>query len=304
MTLDREDLLVNVLVEFIRVVETSLPIDVLKALERLVEVEEGLARDIAIAMLRNAEIAKRQSIPICQDTGFLEFFVKLGLRNPYAEVLGRAILKAIEVATESIPLRPNAVNPFINTNSGNNLGRHTPWVEYIGVDSSETIDVWLYVSGGGSSSVADVRILSPVNWRRQLVEFVIDRAIRYAVNSCPPLVIGVGIGPTIEVASTLSKRALLREIGKRSEDPYAVEIEESIRDRLNSIGIGPQGLRGRTLVLDVFIEYAYRHPASCAAAVSFSCWVYRRGCLRIYPDLSFEIPTHGIGRRYGQGIQP
>lgn len=295
-----EEDLVRVLVDFIRVVETSLPLDIVKAIEGLVEVEEGMAKEIASAMLRNIEVAKKFSVPICQDTGVLMFFVKVGLRSPYIHLLSRSLIKAVEVATKEIPLRPNSVNPFTDVNSGNNIGRYIPWIEYEVDNYSDTIDVRLYVAGGGSSYAGEAKVLNPVNWREQLINFAIEKTLKYGVNACPPLLVGIGIGPTIEIASILSKKALLRDLGKRHEEEHVAILEKELRDKLNSFGLGPQGLKGRVLVMDVFIEYSYRHPATCAVAISFGCWVHRKGLLKLYPDLSYEIPTHGVERtRYG-----
>lgn len=292
--------LVDIVKEFISVVETVLPIDMAKAIKRLSEVEEGLAKEIAISMIKNLEVAEKRGIPICQDTGMLMFFIKLGLGNPLAKVIDKVIVEAVEKATRDIPLRPNAINPFTGINSGNNIGRYTPWIMYDSIDSSDIIDVWLYIAGGGSSYASEAKVLNPSSWREQLVELVLSRALSHGVNACPPLLVGIGIGPTIDIASVLSKKALLRDIGKRHEESFVAELEEEIKNKLNSLGLGPQGLRGRVFVVDVFIEYAYVHPASVAVAVSFNCWVHRKGRLRIYPDLSYEIPTHGIERRsYG-----
>ena len=296
--MDVEEKLTRILVNFIKIVETRLSTDVVRALERAAEVEEGLAREVALAMIKNTEVAKDSSIPICEDTGIPEFFVELGLRNPYAAQVGKAIVRAVEKATEEVSLRPNAVNPFTNINTGNNIGRYVPWIHYDVLGDSDVIKVRLYVAGGGSSFAGEARGLTPIGWENQLIDFVVEKALKYGVNACPPLLVGIGIGPTIEIASTLSKKALLREIGRRHEEPYVAEMEIRIQEKLNSYGLGPQGLRGKTFVLDVFIEYAHRHPANVIAAVSFGCWVHRKGCLVIYPDLSYEIPTHGVGRRY------
>ncbi|MEM1526274.1 MAG: fumarate hydratase [Ignisphaera sp.] len=288
--------LVKILVNFIRIVETSLPLDIVRAIEGLVNAEEGITKEIATAMLRNIEVAKKFSVPICQDTGVLMFFAKVGLRNSFIYFLGKSLIEAVEVATKEIPLRPNAVNPFTNVNSGINIGRYIPWIEYEVDECSDVIDLWLYIAGGGSSYAGEAKVLNPVNWREQLINFVVEKTLKYGVNACPPLLVGIGIGPTIEIASILSKKALLRNLGKRHEEEHIAILENELRDKLNSFGLGPQGLKGRVLVMDVFIEYSYRHPATCAVAISFGCWVHRKGLLKLYPDLSYEIPTHGIER--------
>lgn len=291
------DRLIQIMVDFVKVVEVSLPLDIVKAIKTLIEIEEGITRDIAIAMARNIDIAKTNSIPICQDTGVHEFFVKIGLKNRFKELIDIAIIKAIEKATMEVPLRPNAIDPFTNTNSGNNVGRYIPWIEYEIDNKSDIIEVWLYIAGGGSSSSGEAKTISPIEWEKQLIEFVIEKTLEKGINACPPLVVGIGIGPTIEIASKLSKKALLRDLGKRHDDPYVADLEKKIKEKINSIGIGAQGFNGKILVFDVFIEYAYTHPALRAIAISFGCWAHRKGHLKIYSDMSYEIPTHGIGRK-------
>lgn len=298
--MDVGETLVKIFVDFIRIIETSLPLDVTKAVEDLVNHEEGITKEIAVAMIRNIDVAKRYSIPVCQDTGIFMFFVKIGLRNPFINFLSRSLIKAVEVATKEIPLRPNSVNPFTNVNSGNNIGRYIPWIEYELDEKSDVVDIWLYVAGGGSSYAGEAKVLNPIGWKEQLVNFVVEKTLKYGINACPPLIVGIGIGPTIEIASILSKKALLRDLGKRHEEEHVAMLEKEIKDKLNSFGLGPQGLKGKIFVMDVFIEYSYRHPATYAVAISFGCWVHRKGLLKLYPDLSYEIPTHGIGRtRYG-----
>ncbi|MEM1541852.1 MAG: fumarate hydratase [Ignisphaera sp.] len=294
--MDAKEELIDVLIEFIKIVETSLSIDVYHAIDRLIEVEEGLSREIAKAMVMNIDVARSERIPICQDTGIFVFFIKLGLKNPYIDIIGDAIINAVERATRDIPLRPNAVNPFTNINSGTNLGRYIPWIQYE-IDKSDTLEVCLYVAGGGSSSVGEAKVLQPIDAEKEIEKIVLEVVLKRGINSCPPLIIGIGIGPTIEIASVLSKKALLREIGKRHEDPNVAELEQKLKEKLNSLGLGPQGLKGKTFVLDVFVEYAYRHPATYAIAVSAGCWVHRKGCIKIYPDMSFEIPTHNVIRK-------
>lgn len=288
--------LVDLLTRFIRIVETILPTDVYKAIIKLVEEEEGVAKEIANAMIRNLKIAETNSIPICQDTGILTFFVKLGLKNPYIDIVEKTIFEAVEKATKEIPLRPNAVNPFTNTNSGNNLGRYIPWI-YYELENSDILTVCLYVAGGGSSFAGEARVINPVEFEKKFEDLVLDIVLNRGINSCPPLIVGIGIGPTIEIASILSKKALLREIGRRHEDQKVAELEEKLKKKLNSFNLGPQGFKGKIFVLDVFIEYAYRHPATYAIAISPSCWVHRKGCIKIFPDFSYEIPTHNYSER-------
>ncbi|MEM4789700.1 MAG: fumarate hydratase, partial [Ignisphaera sp.] len=183
--------LVKIFVDFIRIVETSLPLDVVKAIEDLVNHEEGITKEIAIAMIKNIDIARRYSIPVCQDTGVLMFFIKTGLKSPFINFLSKSLIEAVEIATKEIPLRPNAVNPFTNFNSGNNIGKYIPWLEYELDEESDVVDIWLYVAGGGSSYAGEAKILNPVSWKEQLINFVVEKTLNYGINACPPLIVGI-----------------------------------------------------------------------------------------------------------------
>jgi L(+)-tartrate dehydratase alpha subunit len=125
-----------------------------------------------------------------------------------------------------------------------------------------------------------------------VVQFVFDVMTSYGVNACPPLLVGIGIGGSIEVAATLSKRALMRPIGSRDTDPRGAQMELLIEKGLNEIGIGPQGLSGKSSVTGVHIEKAARHPSTISVAVSVGCWAHRRGTIRINKEMGYEILSH------------
>jgi L(+)-tartrate dehydratase alpha subunit len=125
-----------------------------------------------------------------------------------------------------------------------------------------------------------------------VVEFVFDVMTSYGVNACPPLLVGIGIAGSIEVAAMLSKKALFRPIGSRHHDPNGAEMELLLEKGLNGLGIGPQGLTGKNTVMGVHIESAARHPSTISVAISIGCWAHRRGTIRINEDMSYEILSH------------
>jgi L(+)-tartrate dehydratase alpha subunit len=148
------------------------------------------------------------------------------------------------------------------------------------------------MAGGGCSLPGQGKTLMPAAGYEGVVKFVFDVMTSYGVNACPPLLVGIGIGGSIEVAANLSKRALFRPIGSRHPDPKGAEMELLIEEGLNEIGIGPQGLSGKNSVTGVHIEKAARHPSTISVAVSVGCWAHRRGTIRINEDMSYEILSH------------
>lgn len=285
--------LLNVMKEFIKIVVTSLPSDVMNALEKVCENEEGVAKYVCDYMLKNVYFASRTHRPLCQDTGILMFFIKTNIKSPHIGDLKEVIIEAVrELSREGI-LRPNSIDPFTNINTGDNTGRYVPWIEW-DLGNDNVTEITLYVAGGGSSLPARALVVPPIRGLYELVRLVLDTVGTYGLNACPPLIVGVGIGATLEVASTLSKKALLRPIGVRNSNPKVAELERLLLSKLNSLGIGPQGLTGKTFVLDVHIEYGFRHPATFAIAVSLSCWALRRGTLVLYPNGKAYVKTHGV----------
>lgn len=287
------DVLTSLLLDFISIVSVRLPDDVLEYLTRMSEAEEpGFARLVYEAMFRNIEIASKKRVPLCQDTGVLEFFVEVGDGFPYVVDLLEAIPEAVVRATEAGFLRPNVVDPVTGRNTGNNVGLNLPWIDLRVVKGVDYADVFLYLAGGGSSRPGSARVLDPAQGLEGIVRYVLEDVADYGPPACPPLVVGVGIGPTAEIAAILSKKALLRPLGSKNPNPKISLLEEELVKAINTLGIGPQGLGGKVTALAVHVEYAGRHPATLAVGVSTSCWAMRRGHLRIEKDLSARVLSH------------
>lgn len=293
---DARERLVRLLSSFLNTVAVRLPDDVLARVRELAERETGrYGRLVYGAVLENLELALRARAPLCQDTGVLEFYVTLGEDFPFKAALLRAIGEAVVESTRRGYLRPNVVDPVSGRNTGDNTGPRVPWVELELEPGADHADVRVYMAGGGSSRPGRATVLDPARGWRGVVEFVVDVVAEYGPQACPPLVVGVGVGATIEVAASLSKRALLRPLGSRNGDQRVAALEELLEEELNKLGIGPQGLGGATSVMGVHVEYAGRHPATLAVAVSLSCWALRRGWIRIRRDLSYELLSHRGG---------
>jgi fumarate hydratase subunit alpha len=146
--------------------------------------------------------------------------------------------------------------------------------------------------GGGSENTCVMGMLVPGEGIKGLKKFVVDAVIRAGAKPCPPNILGIGIGGGADISIKLAKKALLRPLNEPNPDPEIAELEKEIFEAVNMTGIGPMGLGGKTTVLGVHVDYAYRHPASYPAAVAFQCWAARRATARINSDGKVEYLTH------------
>lgn len=272
----------EILLELIEKTAIYLPDDVLERIRSAAEREENeRARRIYGIMLENLRLAAERRVPLCQDTGVLEFFVKAGADFPRLAEVRSAIVEATAEATERVPLRPNAVDGERNT--CNNVATGLPWIEWEVVDGTSA-EIALYLAGGGSSLPGASKVIPPHS--EGLEDMIVERIAEYGANACPPLFVGIGIGATSEMAAMLSKKALIRPLRKESEE------ERALMEKINELNIGPQGLGGRITALGASIERSARHPATFAVGLSTGCWAHRRGIVRIDKDLCYEIVSH------------
>ena len=270
-----------VALKLIKTAATVLPQDVKKALRKAHARETNLTGKTQLeAILRNIELAEKQKAPICQDTGTIAFFVKAGSRVRDLDKVEAALREAVRDATKQIPLRPNAVDPFTQKNSGNNLGRCMPLVYWEIVPGNE-VEIAVMLKGGGPENVSVLGMLNPGEGVKGLKRFVVEAVVRAGAQPCPPTILGVAVGGGADVAVTLAKKTLLRPLNDQTSDPGLAELERELLDAANSTGIGPMGLGGDVTVLGVHVDYAFRHPASFPVAVVFSCWCDRRASARI-----------------------
>lgn len=270
-----------------------LPDDVMAKLRELRDTEDTyLAKVVYDSMFENQEIADKLNRPCCQDTGVIQYYVKAGSDFPLLADIQDVLRNAVLEATKSAPLRHNAVEIFKEKNTGNNTGERVPIVNWDITPNSKECEIEVYMAGGGCSLPGQGKTLMPGEGYEGVVKFVFDVMTSYGVNACPPLLVGIGIAGSIEVAATLSKKALFRPIGSRHHDERGAEMELLIEKGLNDIGIGPQGISGKNSVMGVHIESAARHPSTISVAISIGCWAHRRGTIRINEDMSYEILSH------------
>jgi L(+)-tartrate dehydratase alpha subunit len=285
--------LTDLMARFTGYVGKHLPTDVLAKLAALREGEDSpLAKVVYDSMFANLEAAARLNRPCCQDTGVIQFFVRAGARFPLLGGLAGILTDAVRQATREAPLRHNAVETFIEKNTGDNTGTRLPWIEWEIAGNDDTALIEVYMAGGGCSLPGKAMVLMPAAGYEGVAAFVFDVVASYGVNACPPLLVGVGVSTSVETAAMLSKRAILRPLGTRHPNPDAAQMERLLEDGLNRLGLGPQGLSGKATVLGVHLESSARHPSTIGVGVSVGCWAHRRGAIRIGADLSHEILSH------------
>ncbi len=285
--------LTSTISKFVAYTGKRLPDDVRQKLKELGEQEETpLAKIIYEAMFKNQDLAVELNRPSCQDTGALQFFVTCGANFPYLGQLQDILREAVIMATKEAPLRHNSVETFDEYNTGKNVGKGVPSIFWDIVPDNDELELHTYMAGGGCSLPGKAMVLMPGEGYEGVTRFVMDIMTSYGLNACPPLLVGVGIGTSVETAALLSKKALMRPIGSHNENERAASMEKLLEDGINKIGLGPQGLTGKNSVLGVHIENTARHPSVIGVAVNVGCWSHRRGHIIFDKDLKYTIDSH------------
>lgn len=252
----------------------KLPEDVKKALENAYAIEDNETALLNLkAILDNIKAAEEMEIPICQDTGLPIIFIKMG--DVEIENLNEGIAQGVIKATQEIPLRPNVVDPLTRANSDINTGRFIPQVDVELVDS-QTLEMTVFPKGFGSENNNALKMALPGEGAEGIKQFVLETVLAAGGKPCPPIVVGVGVGGSSDMALKLAKKALLREIGEHHPEERMATLEKEMLEMVNATGIGPMGLGGKTTALDVKIEYADTHTAGLPIGVCIQCWAARR----------------------------
>jgi len=232
------------------------------------EVEGSLAQWVFDILLQNAEIAERESLPLCQDTGIPVILVRIseGLTIPTG--LEKAINAGVAEAVKEGYLRASVAHPFTRENTGTN----TPAIiHYEIIPGDKLFEIWIMPKGCGSENMSRLAMLKPADGLEGIKNFVLETVKLAGPNPCPPLIVGVGIGGSFEHCAFLAKKALFRELGTSNPDPKVKALEEELLSEINRLGIGPLGFGGKTTALAVHVEVAHTHIASLPVAVNFLC---------------------------------
>jgi fumarate hydratase subunit alpha len=289
--LEREKVIEDTAVNLLQLAASQLPHDVKKALMRAFQDEESDGGKTNLkAILDNVDLAEKMGIPMCQDTGVITFFVRAGAQAEHLEIVEKALQNAARRGTREIPLRPNAIDPFTQKNTGDNTGRYIPFIHW-SIVQGDCIEITVLPKGGGSENVSILGMLVPGDGVAGLKKFVVDAVIKAGSKPCPPNILGIGVGGGADIAMKLAKTALLRPLDQPNPVPDLSVLEKELFEAANMTGIGPMGLGGKITVLGVNIEYAHRHPASYPVAVAFQCWAARRATARIHPGGRVEYLT-------------
>ena len=287
--------LTNEILELIRRTSSDLPPDVEKSLRAAVEKEVpgSAARGALETILKNVELSRKNSSPICQDTGTPIFYVKYPAGWSTLK-LKQQIRTALAEATKKSYMRPNAVDAVYDKNSGNNLGGDDfPYIHFEEVEGEE-LTIELMLKGGGCENVGAQYSLPygrvsdpPLQAGRDLAgvrKVVLDAVHKAQGQGCAPGILGVAIGGDRGSGYLKSKEILYDKIGIRNPDPKLATLEEQLTEESNQLGIGPMGFGGKTTVLDTKVTGLSRLPASYFVSVSYMCWAYRRRKMTVHGD--------------------
>jgi fumarate hydratase subunit alpha len=254
--------------------------DVVAALQASLKKEESaLGRQVLEKIITNAEIAAQSKMPICQDTGLAVLFVEIGQD---VHIVGGDLRAAIEEGVRQAYadgfLRKSVCDPLTRKNTGDN----TPAIIHIDIVEGDRLKIIAMPKGGGSENVSAAKMLTPAVGIDGIKKFVLETVDRAGANPCPPIMVGIGIGGSLEQACILAKKSLLRPVGEiNNKDERLAQVEKELFDSINKLGIGPAGLGGRVTALAVNVEMMPCHIASLPVAVNIQCHVARHKELTI-----------------------
>ena len=246
--------------------------DILEALRAARDRETGeLAGNILQLLLTNADIASRERIPVCQDTGTGILFLELGQEVHIRGDLNEALQEGVRLGYEEGYLRKSVCDPLTRKNTGTN----TPAVVHLEVVAGDRLTIRFLPKGCGSENMSSLVMLPPAVGTEGVVRHVIERAVAAGSNPCPPMIVGVGLGGSFEKAALLAKKALLRPVGKKSGRADVAALEERLLREINAQGQGVHGFGGITTALAVHMETFPCHIASLPVAVNIQCHAHR-----------------------------
>ena len=239
----------------------------------LAEEESTVGKEVLEQLVENAEIASTQKVPMCQDTGMVVAFVELGQD---CRIIGGglydAINQGIREGYQEGYLRNSIVkDPLQRYNTGDN----TPGVIHLELVQGDQCTIHLTAKGFGSENMSRLQMMKPADGMEGVKDFVIETVRLAGPNACPPMIVGVGLGGNFEMSAYLAKKSLLRPVGDRNEREDIAQLEKELLEKINQLGLGPQGMGGRTTALDVHVEVYATHIAGLPVAVNINCHASR-----------------------------
>ena len=247
--------------------------NVLDTIKKSIDKEESsVGKEVLRELIKNANLARDEHIPICQDTGLAVTFMEVGQDvHIIGGSLNDAINEGVRRGYAKGYLRKSACHPFTRKNTGDN----TPAIIHVKIVPGDKIKITVLPKGGGSENYGSVRMLVPSEGKEGVKTLVLEMVTKGGPNPCPPIIVGVGIGGNFETSALLSKEALMEPLGKRSDDPEIAALEEELLRAINKTGIGPQGYGGIVTALDVHVKMMPCHIASLPVAVNIQCHAHR-----------------------------
>lgn len=253
----------------------DLPEDVERLLRQAEATEESEFGCYSLEkLIENLELARKDMVPMCQDTGIVVVYVELGTEVAVMDLsLNDAINEGVRQAYVSHPLRKSVVtDPLFDRK---NTGDNTPAIIYTELVPGDQLKIQVLPKGAGSENMGAIKMLKPADGVEGVKDFVINTVVGAGGNPCPPVIVGVGIGGTMDKATMLAKKALARDVGEHHPDTRYQELEKDILVEINKSGVGPQGLGGRITALEVRIETFPTHIATLPVAVNLNCHAAR-----------------------------
>ena len=247
--------------------------NVVDTLEKAIDKEESpVGKEVLRELIKNANLARDERIPICQDTGLAVTFIEVGQD---VHITGGSLVDAVNEGVRrgyaKGYLRKSACHPFTRKNTGDN----TPAILHTKIVPGDKVKITVLPKGGGSENYGSVKMLVPSEGKEGMKALVLEMVTKGGPNPCPPIIVGVGIGGNFETSALLSKEALMEPLGKRSDNPEIAAMEQELLEAINKTGIGPQGYGGTVTALDVHVKMLPCHIASLPVAVNIQCHAHR-----------------------------
>jgi fumarate hydratase subunit alpha len=247
--------------------------NVVDTLEKAIDKEESpVGKEVLRELIKNANLARDERIPICQDTGLAVTFIEVGQD---VHITGGSLVDAVNEGVRrgyaKGYLRKSSCHPFSRKNTGDN----TPAILHTKIVPGDKVKITVLPKGGGSENYGSVKMLVPSEGKDGIKALVLEMVTKGGPNPCPPIIVGVGIGGNFETSALLSKEALMEPLGKRSDNPEIAAMEQELLEAINKTGIGPQGYGGTVTALDVHVKMLPCHIASLPVAVNIQCHAHR-----------------------------